>query len=312
MRSTTRMSVLAAIAAVALAATVTAPAHAASATATITGRAYSDKGTPIDGLTVVAGGRSDKTDRTGKFVITGLKPGTYALEFVDPVKNRYLTEYLGDSSTEAGARTITVAAGEKHSGVSERLTHAALISGVVTVDGTPADGDLSTITTRLTDAAGTVIADDDVTRSTFSFPGVAAGTYTLTASEQDVDYPHLVSASAKVTVTAGQQLNDQRLGMQLVRGVVQGSFVAASVKHVGSGVTITARAKSYASVSGGVVTLKYHRALHQTATVGASGRVSITIPTSSWRRGDHAQLNVLFDGPMGVASSKAVTHFTVR
>jgi Carboxypeptidase regulatory-like domain len=288
----------------------TVPAEAA-ATASISGRAYSDKGTPIDGLTVSAGTKSAVTDRTGKFVITGLKPDTYALEFSDPKKHRYLTEYLGDSATFGGADTITVAAGEKHTGVSERLTHAALVSGVVSVNGKKVDTDLGAVMVTLTNAAGMVVATQGVTKSTFAFPGLPAGKYSLIGSEANSDYPHLTTATKTVTVIPGQQLNDQRLALGLVRGVVQNSAIATSVTHLGSTVKYTISVASYVSVKGGTVTLKYHRALHHVTTLGASGTATITVSTASWDRGDKAQVNVLFDGPVGVASSAKVTHFLV-
>jgi Carboxypeptidase regulatory-like domain len=309
MKKLVSIAALVAVAVVGLGAAV--PAQAA-APASITGRAYSDKGTPIDGLTVSAGTKSATTDRTGKFVITGLKSGTYTLEFSDPTKHRYLTEYLGDSTTLSGADTITVASGEKHTGVSERLTHAALISGVVTVNGKKVDPDLGAVMVTLTNSAGTVIGTDKVTKSTFAFPGLPAGKYSLIGSEANSSYPHVTTESKTVTVVPGQQLNDQRLALGLVRGVVQNSAIATSVTHVGSTVKYTIAVKSYVSVKGGTVTLKYHRALHHVTTLGASGTATITVSTASWGRGDKAQLNVLFDGPMGVASSMKVTHFLVQ
>lgn len=315
MGSISRITAYVALTAVALAALstlVASPVEAASATAAVTGRAYSEKGAPIQGLIVSAGSTSVKTNRAGKFALSGLAPGTYTLKFSDSKRLRYLTEYLGDAATAASADTITLTAGEKRTGVTERLAHAALISGVVRVNGEAADPDLGALTVRLTDAAGVTVADKSLTGSAFSIPGLPAGKYTLTATQSYASYPVSMPASEKVTVTTGQHLTGQRLELQLVRGVVQNSVVAASVTQVGTKVTISVRVNSYVSVSGGVVTLKYRRGLHESATIGTGGRASITISTATWKRGDRAQVNVLFDGPMGVGSSKAVTHFIVR
>lgn len=153
----TRVAVLAL--AIALGGAVMSPAvaEAAPATASITGKALSNSGEKLKGLTVQA--KSTKgvlytttTDAKGRFYLTGLDAGTYGIKFSDRVglypcpegpncsdKFRpYLTtEWLGDAKSFATSEKVTVKAGEKHTGVRALVDHYGRLSGPVIVNGRP-------------------------------------------------------------------------------------------------------------------------------------------------------------------------------
>lgn len=91
------------------------------------------------------------TNSKGAFYLKGLKAGTYSLKFVDTVghtqcdggcgKTKYFTsEWLGDSTTFAAADTITVEAGDKHTGVRAQIGERSRLTGTVTIDGKPVKG----------------------------------------------------------------------------------------------------------------------------------------------------------------------------
>ncbi|CAN5270006.1 hypothetical protein BH11ACT2_BH11ACT2_09650 [soil metagenome] len=285
------------------------PARAAAASASISGRVISDSGTPISGISVSTGTRSDTTDAHGIFLVSKLAAGTYTLKFSDPIKHRYISEYLGDATGRAEGQSITLLTGQKHTGVRESLTRGARITGKLTVAGRTPDTELGQLDVRLTDAAGATVARDDTAEKRFTLERVPAGSYTLSVAELNPRYPHVVGASMPVTVAAGQRLTGRSFDLQLVRGVVQPSAVDVTRTHVGSKLRVRVTVNSYGTFAGGTVTLKYHHRLHAPTTIGASGTATFTISTKGWRRGSRAAVDVLYSGTTQAQSAHRLVHF---
>ncbi|MDM4762641.1 carboxypeptidase-like regulatory domain-containing protein [Galbitalea sp. SE-J8] len=142
--------------ALSLAATVAIPAvpaaFASADSAAITGRVVGLHGVQ-SGVSVWAKSAKGVTASTitnshGTFVLDNLRPSTYALKFSDPrgliryseapTNAHYRTEWLGGNTSFRSSDTITLKAGEKHSGVREVIGVASSISGHVYVNGRPA------------------------------------------------------------------------------------------------------------------------------------------------------------------------------
>ena len=108
--------------------------------ASISGTVTSDGSTGIESVYVAvyrsgvwAGNAYTGAD--GTYAVTGLRPGSYHVEFSAGAVG-YTSEWYSDARWRSGAETITVAAGESVSGIDAILAENGFIAGTVTSDGT--------------------------------------------------------------------------------------------------------------------------------------------------------------------------------
>jgi hypothetical protein len=105
---------------------------------TITGRVANGAAAALAGIQVCAYSESpgieDRctiTDDAGEYVLGGLAPGNYEVEFFSP-EGAYLAQYYDEKSTLSGAQPVTVQAETTITAINAALTEAASITGVVT------------------------------------------------------------------------------------------------------------------------------------------------------------------------------------
>jgi len=79
----------------------------------ITGIAEAPGAAPLEGVCVTAtgpsGARLDMTRQDGRFLISGLRPGSYSLEYRDcGHPGRFMQQWYGGTMTQAGSRSVLV------------------------------------------------------------------------------------------------------------------------------------------------------------------------------------------------------------
>ena len=174
---------------------------------TVTGRVTNAAGAGLERASVslqpVSGGNyySDSTDEAGNILIEGVRPGTYKVQFSDPL-GEYLGEWWNDKPDFASADLLTVGlgpvggldavlapdpdnvpvdpAGVDLSGQVVDSAGKAVVGAQVVVYDTPADGDRrSTVARVSTDRAGTYTVSnlDAAFRSEDAFKVYASDPY---------------------------------------------------------------------------------------------------------------------------------------
>jgi hypothetical protein len=126
-----------------------------------------------------------ETSADGTYLVGGLLPGTYRVQFLTTSEDEDLGEgatptlafqFYNNSATFAGAQTLTLVAGATASGINAALVAGGAISGTVT----DADGGapLDTATVNLLDAKGNIVETTETNPDgTYTLYGVPAGTY---------------------------------------------------------------------------------------------------------------------------------------
>jgi hypothetical protein len=304
-----------------LAAAAFAPLSAQAAdTASITGKVYSDNGTPVKNVTVeaVSGDtvlKSTTSDAKGAYYLRGLAAGTYTLKYSDVAK-RYLTDYFGDDAA-AEPQKITVTDGEKRSGTTESLTHAAKITGRVFVNGTEADTRLGAIEARLFNSKGELV-EKQLTSPTFKFYSLPADGYTITFCTPDDDQSWVTCSDypSTITVDPGEAVGRVYQVLQTKEGAVLPSIVTATVSPstvtYGKNVTITANVLSYSYLNNATVSIQHHNKIVETTAV-VNRSATFTVDSDDWVKSKSAKkIKVIFNPSADAARSASFTSFTVK
>lgn len=156
-------------------------AGGASVRGTVTG---AGGGGPIEGVEVFAeaieGGADGvaTTGADGRYLIVGLSPGKYVVQF-EPIGSNYLGQLYDSVSVAAEAEPLTLAGEESRGGVDAALPSGATISGTVTESGigAPLSGiEVVAYTSACDRGGGTAITDEG---GHYEIRGIAAGTYHL-------------------------------------------------------------------------------------------------------------------------------------
>lgn len=89
-------------------------------------------------------------DPDGRFVISGVKPGTYSAVFGDLKGTAAATRYYGNTDNVTKAKSFTVKAGATVSGIGTKLVAGVTVSGKVTTSrGTPITGATAMIARKI-------------------------------------------------------------------------------------------------------------------------------------------------------------------
>jgi hypothetical protein len=288
--------------------------------AAITGKVYSDNFTPVKNVTVEAligttVVKTTKSDAKGAYYLRGLAAGTYTLKYSDSTA-RYLTDYFGDDAA-ATPQAITLTAGEKRSGTSENLTHAAKITGRVFVNGTEADTRLGAVEARLFNSKGELVEKQAVS-PTFKFYYLPADEYSLKFCTPNDDQSWLVCADypSTITVVAGQAVGRVYQVLQTQPGavlptIVEGTTSPKTVKY-GKNVTITANVLSYSYLENATASIQHHnRIVETTAVVNRSA--TFVVDSDDWVKSKSAKkIKVIFNASADAARSASFTSFKVK
>lgn len=196
-------------------------------------------GNPASGVRVSAGAlKIAYTDSDGSYTITGLSPGTYYVSashpsydsftesgFANPVSvgpSRTGIDFTGEASISGGGTvSLTSPSG------SPTYTAPATVSMAATATASPAQ----TISKVEFFQGTTKVGEDSIPPYTYTWSGVAAGSYSLTARSSDTGGNAVTSAPVNITVNPlGPSITSQPQS----RSVIAGTNVTFSVSVSGS------------------------------------------------------------------------------
>lgn len=135
-------------------------------------------GTPLNNICVTIVQAADTadfacTDSSGHYRSSGLAGGDYQLEF-ENYGGRYLSQWYGGATTQAGSQPVTLTTGQDKTGINAAMTLGAAISGSVTDAATNAG--VSGICVRFHDAStGAVSSYGGCTDSAGHYSAVVPG-----------------------------------------------------------------------------------------------------------------------------------------
>lgn len=195
-------------------------------------------GNPAAGVHVTAGPlKTATTDSDGTYTITGLSAGTYYVTashqsydsftesgFSNPVSvgpSRTGIDFTGEASSGGGTVTLTSPSG------SPTYTAPATVSMAATATASP----FQAISKVEFFQGTTKLGEDSMPPYTYSWTGVAAGSYTLTARSSDTGGYAVTSAPVNITVNP---LAPTIASQPQSRSVVAGTNVTFSVTASGS------------------------------------------------------------------------------
>jgi hypothetical protein len=223
------------------------------------------------------GGESRSTDAEGNYLFLGLDPGTYSLTVS---KNGYLSETLGAVSLAADTpNTVNVS-----------LHKDTILKGRVTDASTSVP--LSGATVKLSPGGATQVTN---AYGNYAFPGLAAGTYSLTASKAGYTSKTVnnVAVAAGTTKQINIPLNINPFGRitgKVVNAMTGAAISGVTVKIIPGGATRTTAADgsfTFGKLTPGSYTLKAAKtgfisySLSCNVTAGSSTSVQAPLPPAS-------------------------------
>ena len=223
--------------------------------------------------TVGAGFGSATTRADGTYTVTGLKSGSYSVEFFTGCGNsgNYLTQWYNGQATETSAVPVTVVNGVTTPTINAALITGGSISGTVTAAANGAD--LSGICVQASQINGTGFenCDDSAPTGATRFLVSARGQYSVQFSPNCGNGQNLLTqwyndqtsalAADPVSVIAGTTTSSIDAAMQ-IPGTITGTVTAANGGAPLSGICVTV---SQVNGSG-----------NGSATTGAGGTYSVS------------------------------------
>ncbi|WP_022879971.1 carboxypeptidase regulatory-like domain-containing protein [Microbacterium sp. B19] len=218
--------------------TITLPSTATTGSLTVSAVSDTDRWKTVASTTVSG---------NGSYTLTGLPAGSYRVQF-STYSLPVLDEWWDDAASFDDARTITLTAGQKRTGVNASLAAAGSISGTVSgPGGVPAAGVSIVAYIRTADGSWTWRDQTSTNdRGTFTISRLAPGSYTLQAdppsgsllAEYFSDKPSLATADV-ITVDSGSR-REVTANMTLASGTkvsgkatyADGSPVSSSAVHL--------------------------------------------------------------------------------
>jgi hypothetical protein len=115
-----------------------APAAHAAGTSKISGKVTDTLSNPLSGVSVTVSSASPvfsveaHTDSSGAYMVSGLAPGTYTVEFLPPFESTFAPQYYNGVASFSEATAVTILKeGEEKSGINAKLREGGVISGKV-------------------------------------------------------------------------------------------------------------------------------------------------------------------------------------
>jgi hypothetical protein len=222
--------------------------------------------------TVGAGFGSATTRPDGTYTVTGLKSGSYSVEFFTGCGNNgnYLTQWYNGQATETSAVPVSVVNGVTSPSINAALITGGTISGTVTAAANGAD--LSGICVDASQINGTGFENATTSANgSYSISGLGSGQYSVQFSPNCGNGQNLLTqwyndktsalAADPVSVTAGTTTSSIDAAMQ-IPGTITGTVTAANGGAQLSGICVTV---SQVNGSG-----------NGSATTGAGGSYSVS------------------------------------
>jgi hypothetical protein len=184
----------------------------------------------------------NETFANGTYVVNGVLPGSYKVEFV-PSSQLVAAQYYNDSATLAGATAITVNTGQVTTAINATLASAATVSGTVTA--AQGGADIGGIEVDAIDANGNQVASTfTVANGTYTLTGLPAGTWYLrfdggqafSGLFYTTEYyggSATLAGSVAVTLTAGEALIDANQALMAASAARPGMPVVSGGKLSG-------------------------------------------------------------------------------
>ena len=199
--------------------------------------------------TVGAGFGSATTRADGTYTVTGLKSGSYSVEFFTGCGNsgNYLTQWYNGQATETSAVPVSVVNGVTSPGINAALITGGTISGTVTAAANGAD--LSGICVDASQINGTGFENATTSANgSYSISGLGTGQYSVQFSPNCGNGQNLLTqwyndktsalAADPVSVTAGTTTSSIDAAMQ-IPGTITGTVTAANGGAQLSGICVT-------------------------------------------------------------------------
>jgi len=235
--------------------------------ATIKGSIRGPSNNVIEGLSVTAytdAGRyagSTRTDAKGNYSLTGLRAGSFALQFQEYNSGIYLSEWYQDKTTRESANLIAVTAGQTVTASTAVLATGASVSGKVT---NASKTGIANVSVRVGNSSRSANATTDA-NGNYEVAGLVAGTYSVYFSDPSKSYldqywkqGNDATSGAPVTLTTGQKVANTNVVLE----------AAAKIKG-------TVRNAANQAVSG-ISVIAYGDASFQASTISdASGNYEI-------------------------------------
>lgn len=167
----------------------------------------------------------------GTYSLTRLKPGAYKLQFSPPWGTNVLSQWYRSKDGFSTANTVTVAAGQKRTGVDVTLAASASLSGTVTF---PAGVDSSVGYTQVyvRSSAGSYVSSASVSRDgAYSIGGLTPGTYKLEFASSGRDvlnewYNDATDAASATPIILAAGQSKTGVNVTLARGAKISGYVA--------------------------------------------------------------------------------------
>jgi IPT/TIG domain/Carboxypeptidase regulatory-like domain len=229
-----------------------------------------------------AGFGSATTSVDGTYTVTGLKSGSYSVEFFTGCGNsgNYLTQWYNGQATETSAVPVTVVNGVTTPTINAALITGGSISGTVTAAANGADLNGICVQASQFNGAGLETATTSANGS-YSISGLGSGQYSVQFSPNCGNGQNLLTqwyndktsaiAADPVPVTAGTTTPSINAAMQ-IPGTITGTVTAANGGAQLSGICVSV---SQVNGSGG-----------GSATTGAGGTYSVSgLETGTYKVG---------------------------